>query len=107
MIDGRFTQGTTPTHCFVLPFPLDTVSDWNVTYESKNGISLTKTKEDCLTNENDNSISSTLTQEESFMFDIGIIELQLRVALNSGAILCTPRYRLEVEKGLDRTVFEI
>lgn len=105
MLDGKFIQGTTPTHSFVLPFSLDYVSDWVITYGANGKVILEKGKDDCITR--DTTIMTTLSQEESFLFESGKAQIQLKLILTTGAVIATPMYQLFVEKSLTRMVLEV
>ena len=73
-------RGTTPTHRFVLPFPLDEIEEVEITYCQNKREILKKYKENCTLK--GRTISTTLTQEDTFEFQEGIVEIQIRVKTN-------------------------
>jgi hypothetical protein len=66
MIHGLVIRGTTPTHEFELPCSQALIEDVRVIYGQKGKALFTKTKDDCTIE--DNKISISLIQEETFLF---------------------------------------
>lgn len=101
MLHGVFTQGTTPTQVFELPFEADQLSDFTITYYQNNKEILKKYPKDCVVE--DKYILVTLTQSESLSFSSHCIaEVQLKVITLDGAVLASPTYYVGVEKILDK-----
>jgi hypothetical protein len=66
MLHGYIIRGTTPTHEFELPYPRALIEDVRVIYGQKGKALFTKTINDCVIE--DNKISISLIQEETFLF---------------------------------------
>ena len=60
-------RGTTPTHTFYIPFSAGLIKDIKIIYGQNDKPIFEKLKEDCILN--GNTISVTLTAEETFQFD--------------------------------------
>ena len=71
--------GTTPTHTFEMPTTMvGNIKSVEIIYSQKNNIVLRKSTEDITIN--DNLVSVTLTQEDTFKFADGVnAEIQVRV----------------------------
>ena len=79
-------RATTPTHYFNIPFDTSEVKSCLVIYAQDDKEIFSKRTEDCVFN--DNTISTTLTQEETLLFDCEKrAQIQLRVLTKSGASL--------------------
>ncbi len=97
--------GSTPKHEFTLPFDVSFVKEFKVTYKQNNKIILEKYLSDFEANEN--TLSVTLTQEETFLFAEGAnVELQARVLTMGGDALPSDIRIITAEKCLDREVLE-
>ena len=97
--------GSTPKHEFTLPFDVSLVREFKVTYKQQKKIILEKHLVDFEVN--DNTLSITLTQEETFLFDEGvIIELQARVLTMGGDAITSDIRIITTEKCIDREVLE-
>jgi hypothetical protein len=97
--------GTTPKHEFTLPFNVDIIQEFKVTYAQNGKIVLEKALADC--EAEGNVISLTLTQEETFLFDGGVnVELQARVLTMGGDALASDIRIITAEKCLDTEVLE-
>lgn len=106
MLDGKFIQGTTPTHQFALPFSDSLISDLSITYSENGEVIVKRTLEDCEIN--NDIVSITLTQQESLSFTPNsIVEVQLKLATNTGSVLASPKYRIGVESALDTEIMTI
>lgn len=97
--------GTTPKHEFTLPFDISLVKEFKVTYKQNGKIILEKSLNDFETSAN--TLSVTLTQEETFLFVEGVnVELQARVLTMGGDVLSSDIRIITAEKCLDREVLE-
>ena len=80
--------GTTPEFTYKLPFETNFIKSAEITFAQGGNIVVRKTTEDCKF-ETD-TISISLTQEESFLFKCHeFCEIQLRVLTQSGDVLKT------------------
>ena len=96
-------KGTTPTHIFTIPFDTSVLDKVKITYAQNDAIVLTKTTENCALEEN--KISVTLTQEDTFAFDHKkAVEIQLRVLTKNGEVLTSLPEKVGVAKCLDDEV---
>lgn len=59
MLHGAFTQGTTPTQVFELPFEVAQLDNYTITYSQNNEVRLKKRPADC--RQENNYIFVTLT----------------------------------------------
>lgn len=97
--------GTTPKHEFTLPFDISLVKEFKVTYKQNGKIILEKYLEDFEVNQN--TLSVTLTQEETFLFAEGVnIEVQARVLIVGGDAFSSEIRIITAQKCLDREVLE-
>ena len=88
MIQGTLLRGTTPTHEFELPYPIELIEDVRVVYGQNNKAILTKTKQDC--EFEDGKLSVSLIQEETFLLSPRkTVEIQLRIKLTNGKVVRT------------------
>ncbi len=98
-------QGTTPTHIFELPFDVDLISVVKVVYAQMDEILIEKNTEDCVLSRN--TITTKLTQEETFKFKNGLpVQIQLRVMTTEGEALVSRIENVSVSKCLDKEVFK-
>ena len=98
-------QGTTPTHTFNIPFDTSIISRVRVIYAQNDNVILTKTERDCTFG--DNTLSVTLTQEDTFLFDHKLpVEIQLRALTPSGSVLASVPKKVGVTKCLETEVIE-
>lgn len=96
-------RGTTPTHCFTLPFDGITVKKYNIVY-SQNGVTVLKKREGDCTLEN-NTITLRLTQEETMLFDSEKeISIQLHMLTAGGDALVSNIHTDKAEDCLDNEV---
>lgn len=95
-------RGTTPTHVFDIPFDTALVKEARITYAQDDQVLVDKKTEDCTMS--GNSITVTLTQEDTLKFDHNkIAEVQLKV-LTNGCVMAMPVQRLSVDKILNTEV---
>lgn len=74
----KIVIGTSPVHIFTIPLKKDAVKEVEITYHQEGKEIINKKTADCVIT--DNSVSATLTQEETFLFNSDlIVEVQLRV----------------------------
>ena len=96
-------RGTTPTHTFDIPFDTSMVKEVKITYAQRDTVILEKKTGDCELN--GNTISVTLTQEDTFKFDCKKpVEIQVRVLTSAGEALSTIPQVVGVCKCLDNEV---
>lgn len=96
-------RGTTPTHTYTLPFDSALISKLRITYKQRDETVLTKSEEDVEIA--GNSVSVTLTQEETLMFDErSMVEIQLKVLTTAGDVLATDVYTIHPLRILDEEV---
>ena len=95
--------GTTPKHTFTFPFETSLIKELKITYAQKNKTVLEKHLADCEIETN--SVSCTLTQEETFNFENGVnVEVQARVLTMGGDALASDIRIITAERCLDREV---
>ena len=95
--------GTTPTHKFRLTFDTSFLSAARVVYMQKKAEVLRKDT-DAFTFEG-NTLSVTLSQEETFLFDhMKQVEIQLRVLTKGGDALNSHPIKVSVQRCLDNEV---
>jgi hypothetical protein len=97
--------GSTPKHEFTLPFDISLVKQFKVTYKQNGKVVLEKHLSDF--GASDNTLSVTLTQEETFLFIEGVnVEIQARVLTVGGDALASDIRMITAEKCLDKEVLE-
>ena len=97
--------GSTPKHEFTLPFDISLVKEFKVTYKQNGTIILEKHLNDFEVNEN--TLSTTLTQEETFLFTEDVnVEIQARVLTMGGDVLASDIRITTAERCLDDEVLE-
>ena len=84
-------RGTTPTVTFNLSadFELSMIDKCYVTFKSRSG-KHEITLEDVVINEEESTLSVTLSQEDTLSFDEGLVEIQIRIKLSSGEAYASP-----------------
>ena len=96
-------RGTTPTHIFRLPFETSALKEVRIIYSQNDEQILVKKTADCELN--DNTISVTLTQEDTFKFDCTkCVQIQVRILTLEGQALASSIKHIKVDKCLDREV---
>lgn len=96
-------RGTTPTHTFNIPFDTSMVKEVKILYAQDDVKVLEKNTEDCTLS--GQSISVTLTQEDTFLFDCKkAVEIQIRVLTAGGNALASVPEKVGVSKCLDNEV---
>lgn len=92
-------RGTTPTHIFTIPLATDLISCVRIIYAQNDIVLFEKQTDDCkLGNQ---TISTSLTQEETLLFDCKyLVQIQLRLLLNDGSALASKVNYIELEKCL-------
>lgn len=96
-------RGTTPTHIFRLPFDTSLIDEVRIIYSQNDEQILVKETVDC--NLDGNTISVTLTQEDTFKFDCKkCVQIQVRVLTARGEALASKIKHIDVEKCLDNEV---
>ena len=95
--------GSTPTHVFTLPFNTDVVDVVQIIYKQGTDILLELDESDC--EMTGNTISTVLTQEDTFLFTGGgIVDIQLRVKTTDGTVLASNIMRVSAEQCLSDEV---
>lgn len=96
-------RGTTPTHIFTLPFDARSASIVKIIYAQNSKKVFIKTGDDIVLN--GNTITTKLTQEDTFSLDCNmLVEIQVRVLLNDNTALASDIIRVTVEKCLENEV---
>lgn len=98
-------KGTTPTHYFNIPIDTSRIKELKITYSQKDREIFAKRKEDCIIEEG--KITTTLSQEETFMFEPDkFVTIQIRVLMDDGVALTSKLMMMSVEKCLDDEVLK-
>ncbi len=98
-------RGTTPTHKFNIPFDTSDVAKVKVIYAQDDEILIVKGTDECVLE--GNTITVTLSQQETFEFEYGkSLQIQLRILTNSGQSLVSVIETVGVSKCLDNEVME-
>lgn len=96
-------RGTTPTHIFKVPLDPSTLTAALISYAQNDQVVLEKKLNACTLG--DGSISVTLTQEETLLFDCHLpVQVQLRVLTADGRALATRVRHVSVDKCLSEEV---
>jgi hypothetical protein len=96
-------RGTTPTHIFNIPFDTSLVDEVKVTYAQDDVVVLEKHTVDCTLE--GATISVTLTQEDTFLFNCKkAVEVQIRVLTINGEAFASIVEKIGVSKCLDNEV---
>lgn len=96
-------RGTTPTHIFKLPFATDVLEEIMILYVQNGEEILQKNIADVTLGTD--TISLTLTQEETFLFDHKKnVQIQLRVKTTAGNVLASSIMVVRVEECLSEEV---
>ena len=96
-------RGTTPTHIFEIPIDSSLLKQVQITYAQGSANLLVKTIEDCVLD--GNSISVTLSQEETLMFSHKKdVEVQIRVLTKDGTAMATTVRQVDVGRVLNEEV---
>ena len=97
--------GTTPTHIFELPCDINALTDVKIVYHQNGEQILRKRLRNCEVNTETNTLSLTLTQEETFMFQPNLsVEIQLRAITGGGDVLASDIYKVPASRCLDSEV---
>lgn len=79
-------RGTTPTHIFNLPFDTSLLKIVKISYAQDGVLVLQKHNSDCVLE--GNTVKTTLTQEDTFLFEYNKnVQIQIRVLTNDGKAL--------------------
>jgi len=96
-------RGTTPTHRFVLPFSVDMIEEVEITYKQNEKEILKRYKNNC--DLDDNVVSTTLSQEDTFDFQEGVnVSIQIRVLTVDGTVCNSNIFCVSCEKCLSDEV---
>ncbi len=96
-------KGTTPTHSFVLPFSTGLIQEVEITYHQNGEEVLTKYKDDATFA--GNTVSVTLTQDETFEFNEDVnVEIQIRVLTSEGMVAASDIIRIGCNRCLSNEV---
>lgn len=93
-------RGTTPTICYNIPIDTSLIDVSYITFSQAGEEVFTKELHDC--NLGENSLTVTLTQEETLKLSCNgkRVEMQIRLRLNDGTALASNIMTVEVEKTL-------
>ena len=96
-------KGTTPTHTFDVSIDTSLIKEVKITYSQNDKEVLTKRTDDCIIGEG--MISTSLTQEETFLFEsCKFVSIQVRILTLAGDALITEPMMMSVAKCLDDEV---
>jgi len=96
-------QGTTPTHEFALPFDVSAIAEVMIIYAQNDVQLFTKETADCTLE--GRTVSVTLTQAETFMFEQhNNVQIQLRVLTTAGEAFASDVYSASVGRCLNEEV---
>jgi hypothetical protein len=96
-------RGTTPTHIFNIPFDTSLVDEVKITYAQDDIVLFSKTKDDCILE--DNTVKVTLTQEDTFKFKhTKPVQIQIRILTVNGEAFASIVEKVGVSKCLDDEV---
>lgn len=96
-------RGTTPTHTFCLPFDASMIKTAKIVYAQEDKEIFCKRLEDC--DVDGTTIQTTLTQEETFMFDSKkLVQIQIRILAVDGSAHKSNVMKASVDKCLDDEV---
>lgn len=98
-------RGTTPTHTFTLPPNLNAsqIKRLKIIYAQGDEPLFCKETDDCVIS--GDTIQTTLTQEETFMFNCkNMVQMQIRVLTVDGEVIASDEMYASVEKCLDDEV---
>ena len=92
-------KGTTPTHIFTLDVDTSNLTDLRILYAQEEALVLEKTLTDCVLE--DDAVSVTLTEDETFLFAPGIpVKIQVRIRLDDGSVLTSDLITIPVKRCL-------
>lgn len=98
-------RGTTPTHQFRLPFAVSRIQEIRILYAQGGQLILEKTESDCVLNED--TVSVTLSQEETLLFSHReAVDCQIRVLTEDGTALANQAIHLPVDMVLSEEVLQ-
>lgn len=99
-------RGTTPEITInVKGISIDALKNIEITFE-QNGIKVVKTDNISMDYDN-NTLSVWLSQDETLMFNVGIVSVQVRAVLNESEIVIASKIRqMSMEKVLNESVLE-
>ena len=97
-------RGTTPTHTFTLPFGQDQIKDIRISYTQDDVEIVVKQLDDCTFNGNDCIVS--LTQVETFSFEEGKADIQIRILTTVDTVLNSDIITRSVYKSLNEEVLK-
>ena len=98
-------RGTTPTHTFNIPFDVSGIDKVKIIYAQDDEIVLEKLNVDCTLE--GTTIKTTLTQDDTFLFDRKKpVEIQIRVLTLGGNALASVPEKIGVSKCLDNEVLK-
>ena len=96
-------RGTTPTHSFKLPFDTSLIKRVKILYAQCDKLLFHKEAEDCTLS--GDTIKTTLSQEETFLFNCkNMVQIQLRVLTHAGDVITSDEMAVPVSKCLDDEV---
>ena len=96
-------RGSTPTHVFTLSIQVEDIKALRLTYAQGGRTVLEKTEKEVKME--GNTVTLRLTQEETLAFgQTAPVNIQLKVLLNSGAVLPSQIFRVHVDEILNEEV---
>ena len=79
-------RGTTPTYIFPIPFDSANIEKLRITFE-QGSVEITKTEDECTFNNKE--IICRLTQQDTFSFEAGYIDVQIRGLTKNNEVIAT------------------
>lgn len=114
MLDGEFYRGTTPTHIFPIPSPVNSedLVDFTITYRQKNKNILIKYPKDVswlFDVDDKQNIVVVLSQKDTLLFDpkIKLVEVQIKAESSGSDVFILGEYKLRLKDSFDTTEFDL
>ena len=93
-------RGSTPTHEFTVPFETKSIEKLEISYAQNDIVLFTKHKEDCILD--GYTVTLSLTQEETLLFDAEkrYVQIQMRVKTGGEEVSISEIITVEIKKAL-------
>ena len=89
-------RGTTPTIVFTLPFNVSEINNVEIYFSQDDELLLTKTMDECVLA--GNTITVTLSQQDTLALDELKTEIQVRFMFNDGSVEATGIAKTKIQK---------
>ena len=93
---ATIVRGTTPTLTFTLPFEVDNLDAFWISFKQQNKVELNKEKGASGVTQKNYTITVTLSQEETLQFGAGKCLIQIRARDTSGKAVASNTMNFEV-----------